>query len=349
MTTNFDIWDQAALTNVVNRSLETIQEREATIGEQIAPLVPVQSREVKINVRDVHAFGKGQFRAPGASPALYEPKVSYREEAIELAILSEQHRIKDEDYLALRSSDENYRRKAGLSIVERGQILATRNRRLTESLRWDAFSGEAVITYPTGSQVVVDYGLPANHTPSASAAWSDHANSDPIADIKEWQMLSARAVGHYGLVIHLSSEAWEDLLLSQSIIDRLTGSDRGLAIVREEDVLALLREGTRFVITDAGYRDEGVGTQRGVDTLTRYLPEDRVLVTTEYVIEGERIADTPDGQVIVSTGYNSVDIRRGPQAEVILEHQSKTHFLRYESARIPRIHHPEAFVYADIS
>ena len=344
MSLNWDVFDSAALTGVINRPLTTQFENEPTVGERIAPLVDVQSREVKVSVRDVHAFGKGQFRAPGATPPLYEPKLELREETIELAILSEQHRIKDEDYLALRSSDENYQKKAGLSIVERGNILAIRNRRLTESLRWDAFSGTAVITYPTGAQLEVDYGIP---TDSASVDWSDHANSDPIADIKRWQLLPANAVGHYGLKIHLSSEQWEDLIQSQSILDKLTGSDRGLAVVKKEDVQALVREGTEFVITDAGYRAEGTGIERGLGSNTPYLPAGKVLVTTNYTIEGERIADMPNGQVLVSTGYNQVAIRQGPQAEVLLHHESKTHFLRYESARIPRVHHPEAFVYAD--
>jgi hypothetical protein len=346
MSLSWDIFDSAALTGVINRSLETAVEQERTVGEQIAPLVDVQAREVKVSVRDVHAFGKGQYRAPGATPPLYEPKAELREEVIELAILSEMHRIKDEDYLALKSSDENYQRKAGLSIADRGNILAIRNRRLTEALRWDAFSGQATITYPNGSSVEVNYNVPQEE---ASVDWTDTENSDPIADIKRWQLRTASAIGHYGLRIHLSSEVWELILQNENVVGKLTGNDRPLYIPRESDVLALLRDGTQFVITDAGFRDEGVGVERGVNTVTPYLPKDKVLVTTNYQIEGERIADMPNGQVLVSTGYNQVGIRQGPAAEVILEHQSKTHFLRYESARIPRIHHPEAFVYATVT
>lgn len=347
MSLNWNIFDQAALTNVVNRSLETAQEGTPSVGEQIAPLKDVQSREVKVTARDIHAFGKGQLRAPGASPPLYEPQVSLREEVIELAILSEQHRIKDEDYLALQSSDENYRKKAGLSIVDRGNILAIRNRRLTEALRWDAFTGSAVLTYPNGSQIEIDYGFPSGHKPEAAVNWSDHANSDPIANLKAWQKLSANAIGYYGTRIHMSSDTWENLLASDALSAYLTGTERPLLIPRKDDVLALLRDGTEIVIIDEGYRDEGVGTARGVNTITPYLANGKVLITTPYNVGGEQIADMPNGQVLVSTGYNSVGVRQGPQAEVILEHQSKTHFLRYESARIPRILVPGAFVYAD--
>lgn len=348
MSLNFNVFDQAALTGVINRPLETRQEREATIGERIAPLVPVQAREVKVQVRDIHAFGKGQFRAPGATPPLYEPKAELREEVIELALLDEMHRIKDEDYLALQSPDDNVRRKAGLSVVERGNILAIRNRRLTEQLRWDAFSGTAVITYPSGAEIEVDYGLPAGHAPTASPLWSDTANSDPINDIKTWQRLTALQTGHYGLRVHMGTDAWEYVLENDALAAYLTGEDRPLLVPKEEDVVALLRNGTTITVTDAGYRDEGVGIDRGIASLSPYLPADKVLITTDYTIDGERIADMPDGQVIVSSGYNSVAVRQGSQAEVMLEHMSKTHFLRYASARIPRINHPGAFVYATV-
>lgn len=348
MSLNFNVFDSATLTEVINRPLTTRQENAPTIGESIAPLVSVQSREVKLQVRDVYAFGKGQLRAPGATPALVEFQTELREEVIELALLDEMHRIKDEDYLALQSPDPAYQSKAGMSIVDRGNALAIRNRRLTEALRWDAFSGSATLTYPNGSQIEVDYGVPAGNKPTASVDWSDTENSDPIADLKAWQKLSANQIGHYGTVIHLSSDAWEYLLENDQLAAYLTGTDRPLLVPQESDVQALLRAGTRFVITDAGYRDVGVGTDRGVDTLTPYLPKNVALITTEYVIDGERIADMPDGQVIVANGYNSVRINQGAAAEVVLEPISHTHFLRYASARIPRIHQPEAFVWATL-
>jgi hypothetical protein len=141
-----------------------------------------------------------------------------------------------------------------------------------------------------------------------------------------------------------------DLILNNDKLTAyLTGTDRPLLVPKEEDVMSLLRNGTEFVITDAGYRDEGVGIARGVNTLTPYLPTGKVLITTNYTIQGERIADMPDGQVIVSTGYNQVAIRQGAQAETLLEHISKTHFLRYASARITRIHYPGAFVWATVA
>lgn len=101
------------------------------------------------------------------------------------------------------------------------------------------------------------------------------------------------------------------------------------------------------MIYDNGYRDVGQ-TGIGRPSLTKYLPDGVVLVTTDYTIDGHNIADTLDGEVVISTGYNATTTRVGEQAEVMLDHISKTHFLRYASARIPRVLIPEAFIYAKV-
>lgn len=348
----FDIFDQAALTGVINRPLESRFEQFPSVGDQIAPLNPVQSRVVKIQAREVESFGVGQYRAPGATPPLTDFQAVYEETAIELALLDEMNRIKDEDWLNLQSSDEGVQRKAGVSLVERGNALALRNRRLSEVLRWQAFTGGAVITYPNGSEVSIDYGINATPDIGSDAGYSDywdnHSASDPIADFKKLQKLSADAVGFYGTRVHMGSDVLDHLIQNQNVEGMLTGTDRPLSVVRQSDLLSLLRDGTEFIVTDGGYRDVSAGTDRGVSSVTPYLDPKHILITTPYVIDGERIADLCDGQVIVSTGYNQVAIRQGAQAEVLLEHVSKTHFFRYGSARIPRILVPGAFVYAKV-
>jgi hypothetical protein len=349
---SFDPFDTAVLTNLVRRPLEAGVESNTTIGEQIAPLVPVNSREVSVQTRDPYAFGKGQFRAPDATPPLVEFQVAYTEKKIELVLIDEMHRIKEEEWMALQSADENIRNAAGLQLVERGQMLAIRNRRATEDLRWQAFNGEVRVPFQRDqddeSELVIDYGLPAGHTPTAGTLWSDYADSDPIGDITAWQELSANALGHYGSKLHMSNKVWLDLRQNENIAGYLTGQDRPLLLPTVEDIQGLLPYPLQIIVTDAGYREESVGLDRGVDSLTKFIPEDKVLLTTDYTIDGERIADVPDGLVTTSSSYNSVNISRGPKAEVILDHVSKIHFLRYASARIPRIHHPEAFVWATV-
>lgn len=345
------MFDQAVLTDLVVGPVETQMEAAPTLGSQLAPVNPIQARAARIQVSDLHAFGIGQFKAPDATPPLMDiTGRERREEIIELVLLEEMHRISGERYMRLQSSDENIRNSEMRSIVEIGQILQVRNERLTEKMRWDAFSGQLTVTYnQTGSQLVIDYPLPSGNKPTASPLWSSTSTADPIADLKAWQKQVADESGFYGTKIHLSTDAWELIITNDNLKTYFNIPTGQPFIPTEADVLSLLRVGTQFVITDAGYRLEAAGASRAAADHTRYLPNNKVLVTTEYSIDGQNIADTLDGQVEISTGFNTTAILQGAQSEVILDQMSKNRFLRQASARIPRLLVPEAFLYATVS
>lgn len=349
MSTPFDIWDQAVLTDLVTRPTTLEFEDNPALGSVIAPLRPIEARSAKLITRQSKAFGLGQFKTPDATPALYSPEVTFNETLIELALLEEMHRISGETWLQLHSSDENIRRAAGNDLVERGKVIQLRNERLTEWMRWQAFSGSLTIEYPTGSQIPIDYGLPSGHKPTVSTAWSTTASADPISDMRSWANQIATSSGHYGLRFHMSSTTWDYIIRNTSVRNLLTATNRAMLIPTKEDVLSLLRDGSDIVIYDNGYRPESAGTSRGVpDNLTRFIPHGKVLVTTSYVVEGRNIADTLDGQVLINGGYNQVQIAQGTQAEVIVDPMSKNHYFRVASARIPRLIFPECFLWATV-
>lgn len=351
----FDIFNQAVLTDVVNKPLQTTREDQAFLGDQIAPIRSIQARTARMQVADIIAFGLGQFKAPDATPALFSPQTTWREEVIELALLEEMHRISGEDWLRLNSSDPNIQRVTGMTLVERGRTLQLRNERLTEWMRWQAFRGSLTITYPTGSQLYIDYGMAASHLPTASVLWSDVANADIVADVQTWSELLAADSGFYGTKLHMTSKCWDYLIRNTKIknsINIYAPSANNIIRPRRSDILDLFTSfaaSVDVVIYDNGYRAEGVQGQGWPGSITKYLPDDHVLMTTDYSAPGDNIADTLDGQVLVSDSYNSVAIRQGPQSEVMLDHLSKNHFLRQASARIPRVRHPECFLYAKIA
>jgi hypothetical protein len=345
----FDIWDQAVLTDLINKPIVTQFEDQPFLGQEIAPQKSIQARHAKVRVYQAKAFGIGQFKAPDATPPLVKFDQTFREEVIELALLEEMERISGEDWLNLNSTDENIRKGAGVELVDRGRMLQLRNERLSEWMRWQAFvNGNLTIPYDDGNtNLFVDYGYASTHKVTLGTLWSDTTNSDPIANMKTWGDVIADDSGYYGLIFHMSSKAWDYLIRNDKIKALLTGSDRALTVPTSGDVTALLRDGSVIKIYDNGYRNEGA-TGRTRTTLTRYLPEDKVLVTTNYNIEGENIADTLDGQVLVNSSYNSIAIKQGSQSEVILDPLSKNQFFRVASARIPRILHPECFLVATV-
>jgi hypothetical protein len=261
------------------------------------------------------------------------------------------HRISGEDWLRLNSSDELVRKSAGVELVDRGRILQLRNERLTEKMRWEALTtGKLSVAYPSGSPIVVDYNFASTQLPTVTTLWSNTSSADPIADIRNWSNVLAGLSGYYGVRLHMSSNTYDYLVRNTNIKSYLTATNRSMLIPTKQDIMTLLRDGTDIVIYDNGYRADGVGSNRGVpNSLTRFLPDGKVLMTTEYSIEGQRIAETLDGQVLVANGYNSVAIKQGPQAEIMVDQMSKNHFFRVASARIPRIIYPECFLCATVA
>lgn len=348
----FDIFDQAVLTALVNEPVDTALESAPSLGEQIAPTNQVQTRMARMDIGRQYSFGMGQFKAPNAMPALIEMPVTERREAlIEMVQLEEMHRINSEQWIRLNSTDENIRNSEGLDVVTRGTILRRRLERLTEWMRWQAFvQGSLTVTYPrTNSQLFIDYGWLPGHKPVPATLWSDTTNSDPVADMEGWQQQLANDSGYLGTRIHLTSSTAK-LIIANAKLKTYFNVPTGQPFRATLDQVAqLLAEGTQFVVHDAGFRPMASGADRLDASHTRYLPNNRLLMTTEYQIDGEGIADTMNGQTEISAEYNATSIQQGPSSEVILDHMTKNRYLREGAARIVRIIHPECFLSASIT
>jgi hypothetical protein len=218
-------------------------------------------------------------------------------------------------------------------------------------MRWDAFKGSLIAQYQQADSVIqIDYPKPSGHLPVLAGAnlWTDTVNADPIANIRTWQAQVATSSGFQGTRVHLSSDDWELLVTNQKVktyFNIPTGTPFRPVV---DDIVALLAPGTTFVITDAGYRPASVGASMAATDHVRYLPVGNILVTTDYSVEGQRIADTPNGDVQILTGYNSTALVNGPVSELKLDTDSYNYFLRHASRRIPRILRPECFLWATV-
>lgn len=343
--------DQAALTDAIVSEVETEMEKMPFIGEQIAPMEPTDTQYVSMQVQDVHATGIGQFRAPEASiPLMDITGREERETLIELAYLDEAHRISPRRWEILTQGGERLAGREARRLIEIGQILERRNERLTEWMRWQAFSGQLTIEYQQrDTALVIDYPLPAGNRPEALVPWTDTTNSDPINDLTTWMQTGSTAAGSPVRLVHISDED-KMLMLANLKLRTYFNIPVGQPFIpTEDDLIKLLPPGTRFIPTNHAYREESVGASRRVEDHTRYLPVGSILLTTDYSVEGLRIAETMNGPVEIRVSPTETDFRPGPQSEIILKGEGVyTRLLRQASRRIPRLRKPEAFVYADV-
>jgi hypothetical protein len=346
-----DIMDQAALTDAIAAEVETEMEQAPFIGEQIAPMQETDSQYVSMRVEDLHATGIGQFRAPEASiPLMDITGREEREEVIEMAYLDEAHRISPRRWEILTQGGERLASREARRLVEIGQILERRNERLTEWMRWQAFSGQLTIEYQQrDTALVIDYPFPTGHKPTTGVSWTDLTNSDPVNDLKTWMQTASTDAGSPARRIHISDEDTE-LIVNNAKLRTYFNVDVGQPFMPTlEDVLKLLPLGTTFIPTNEAYRAESVGASKARADHTRFLPVGNILITTDYTINGLPIAETLNGPVEIKSGPNDTVFLPGPQSEIILKGEGVyTRLLRQASRRMVRLRRPEAFLFADV-
>lgn len=355
----FDVWDQSALTDEIRRPPEgrapgAAEDNAQRLGDVIAPLRQTYETVVRVNVSEIKPFGIGQFRAWDASVPLFKPEVAWTEVLTELVLVDEQERIKESEWRKLNSPNDNERRSAGVQLVDKGRILRLRNERATEWMRWKLFSDQLVIPFPDGSQLPIASGLQNTHKPTVATLWSDTTNSDPVADIQSFSELLADDTGFYGRHVHMNSKTFNYLIYNSKIrnaVNFYAAGSNSILRPRREDILNLFETFSTsldIVVYDNGYRDVGAAGI-GRPSLTKYLPDGYVMVTTDYVLDGTRIADTLDGVVSVSSSWNEIQLLQGLQAEVTVDHEAKNHLMRVASARMPRILIPDAIIWAKVA
>src|ERR1044072_6576960 len=117
------LFDQSVLTNLIVKPVQTTMEAEPRLGDLIAPMKDVDGQFVRMQVRSVHAFGIGQFKAPEATPPLVDLTGREEQEQIsgELLQLGEMHRISPTRWERLQSTDEAIVAQETRNIVEIGQ------------------------------------------------------------------------------------------------------------------------------------------------------------------------------------------------------------------------------------
>lgn len=363
----FDIWDSATNTEVISRALTTALEDENLIGPTLLPLIDVRDRRISRGGIEVEAFGMAQMKARNATPPIFVPTVAVTREYIELADIDEMSPIEEDEWEKLTGDNEFERNRVGVDILNRARILQLRNERRTEWMRWQAMQDQLVITMADepGQTMKLRYGLPPANQVTVAPLWTSRATSTPITNIRAAQKALFTATGKWGSRIYMGADTWENFQYSNEIKVLLKpNTDGTFFIPTVSQVESLLYGGAgssdrprpgmpqpQVIVTNAGYRDVGQGTNRGNSAMTYYLPEGKVLITTEPTIDGEKIAEMPDGRVAVKrTPTGEPDWHQGAQSETLVSAMPPyTHYYRQVCARIPRINFPGAFYWLNVA
>jgi len=362
----FDITDSYTLTETVNRAVQTALEGEAYVGPTIAPLVPVRDRKLKRRIIEIAAVGMATLKAPHATPNIFTPQIQYDEEYISLVDMDEMSPITEDEWEKLTGANEYEKMRVGADIIQRGRFLMLRFEARTEWMRWQAFNGalRAEMANQPGQFADVKYGIPVSNFVTVSPSWTNRASSTPITNLRAAQKALFTAIGKWGSRIYMGPDTWENLQYSTEIKNLLKpNADGGTFFIPSvAQVESLLYGGTNgpdrprpgqvaptVVVTSAGFRAEG-SYDRGTGGMTYFLPEGKVLITPESPVDGENIADVPDGRVLMRpTPSADPTWRQGASSETLISaNPPYTQYTRHACVRIPRINVPKAFYWLTV-
>lgn len=349
----FNIWNRAHYQRTVEVAVQTAIELANPIVRSLVTVVPTTEDAIRMERAEVKAFGYAKPKAFGATPPIYVPKVRYTETEVELLPIHEMSPIDERLFRRLKSQDPEIKARAGADAVLRAKALQIRN-----EVGWDVLTMNAIMTGQLNvlfkdeedAGFNIDYGYDPTHFVSVATPWGTIASSKPIDNIRAVQLLLANSVGDYGIHFWMTSNTRRGIIESAQAKELLTGYDgRAQYIPGLDDVKTRLYEPERvqFHVSDSGYR--GDTYERGLDAHTKYLPDGKVIVTTDDPFEGEPLIEVFDGMVAVPVSqFQEPDYRQGRQNWVKLDTDSLTTYYHASSTRIPRINRPENIVIMDV-
>lgn len=351
----FDIYNQAHFQRLVQISLQTRMEQVNPVVNQMVTTVPTTEDKIRMVRSQLRSFGYAKPKAFGATPPIFTPRIRYEENEIELIPIHEMSPIDERLLRKLESGDPLTRQRAGVDAVTRGTALQMRNEEGWNVITMNAIlNGALTLIFADESDegLTIDYNYLPTHFVSVSTAWSDAANGKPIDNMMTVQQLLANDAGQYGHHFWMNTNTYRLLIFSAQTKDLLTGFDgRAQFIPNTTDITPRLYDGDQVVfhVSDSGYRATET-YDRGRSAHTLYIPDNKVIVTTDDPFEGEPLVEVFDGNVAVPVSqFAKPDLRQGAQSWVVLDTDSLTTYNHYASTRMPRINRPECIAIMDVS
>lgn len=351
----FDIFNQAHFQRLVQVALQTRLEQQNPVVNQMVTTVPTTFDKIRMSRAEIKSFGYAKPKAFGATPPIYVPRLRYTDNEVELIPIHEMSPVDERLLRKLRSTDGDIRERAGADTVMRGTSLQMRNEEGWNVITMSAIlNGMLVVQFADESDegLTLDYNYDPTHFVHVGTGWGDRANSLPIDNLMTVQTLLSNDAGDYATNFWMNTNTMRDLIWSAQAKDLLTGFDgRAQFVPNLNDITRRMFDGDRvnFHVSDSGYRANATYA-RGRSAHTFYIPDNKIICTTDDPFEGEPLVEVFDGMVGVPVSeFAEPDFRQGAQSWVLLDTKSLTTYYNYASTRIPRINRPECIAILDTS
>jgi len=345
-----DIKDAHILTRTVERGFV---ESDA-YNVPFAPLRQTNSRRVKLRVRHIDGAGLASFKADNADTPVVSGGGNLVELFMELFLIAEKDILKASDMERLQSPDELIARTAAEDLLRKALRLRRRNTNRTKWMAWEAAKDNLTVTFPDGTTIAVDNDLDktdqndwftSSHLPTAAVSWAT-TSTDVIEDVYDWSKIIADDLGvdQSEVIMYCRTGVWRYLQKNTGIKGELSSTEPRVITPKRDEVVEILGIG-EIRINNEFY----VTTSNNIDTRNYFLDEGHILMTGPDTVAGVPIMEMMDGPVSrVVNGQIVTAPNPGALSETYINVEAITENVRVQTARLPVMNYPAAFLYADI-
>ncbi len=352
-----DIRKSHVLTRIVERKVPETDVYDVPF----MPIKPFQGRKVKVRVRIGRGAGLAAFKADNASTPVVELEGDIQEIYMELVTIAEKSVVNATDMIHLKSVDEEVAREAARNIVDLASNLRLRNVNRTRWMAWQTAGGTLPITYPNGTVITIDWDFAGagqnsfftgSHLPTAAVDWNVNSEmeytTDIITDVYNWTKLIGDDLGcdPSDCTLHMNGETWRYVRRNKYLLreSNPSYSQPRTAPLSLAEVASIL-DVKAVKILNPFYLDEGATMAK-----TKLMPDKKVLITGPYTWMGTPIAEMYDGLVARVEGESIVvDRNPGAKAELYISKEQVAENIRVQTARLPVVNYPAAFVWATVA
>lgn len=172
-----------------------------------------------------------------------------------------------------------------------------------ERMRMMALTTGVVTMANNGQAFTYDYGIPNAHKSEVTTSWSDHANSDPLEDIRVAKEKIQDDTGVVPTRAMCSGKTWRDIRNNDNIKKSIFVLSNGVGAVSDRQLRQYIQDELELtvVVNDKRYNDENGQS-------TKYMPDNTFVLFPEGDLGKTWFGTTPAESDLMSSSVANVSI-----------------------------------------
>lgn len=240
--------------------------------------------------------------------AVPRPRIGFEKLTAEMPYFKEStyidEELRQELNLVLETGNQAYIDSVMNKIFDDETRLLRGARASRERMRMMALTTGVVSMAANGQAFTFDYGIPSSHKANAVKSWSDHANSDPIEDIRLAMEKINEDTGETITRAMCDSKTWRHLRNNEKIkkeIFVLTNGAGAITDSKLRDYIAEQLNGLEIVVNDKRYKDE-------TETTRTFMPENTFVMFPDGDLGKTWFGTTPAESDLMTGSVANVSI-----------------------------------------